>query len=104
MHSLAETSKKSKCYVVLSDNPNYWDCHLKPLNTCKRSINKGIEIFEPRREKTCLRGFANNKGADKPVHPRSLICAFVIRFLESTISMLATSEIFLLIPVAEQAG
>ena len=24
-------------------------------------------------------GFANNKGADQPAHPRSLICAFVIR-------------------------
>ena len=35
--------------------------------------------IEPRREKTCLRGFANNTGADLPVHPRSLISAFVIR-------------------------
>ena len=25
------------------------------------------------REKTCLRGFENNKGADQPAHPRSLI-------------------------------
>ena len=40
----------------------------------------------PRREKTCLRGFANNTGADQPAHPRSLISAFVIRFLESIIS------------------
>ena len=47
----------------------------------------------PRREKTCLRGFANNTGADQPAHPRSLISAFVIRVLESTISKLATSEI-----------
>ena len=46
----------------------------------------------PRREKTCLRGFTNNKGADQPAHPRSLISAFVIRFLESIISKLATSE------------
>ena len=34
----------------------------------------------PRREKTCLRGFANNTGADQPAHTRSLISAFVIRF------------------------
>ena len=34
----------------------------------------------PRREKTCLRGVANNTGADQPAHPRSLISAFVIRF------------------------
>ena len=25
----------------------------------------------PRREKTCLRGFANNTGADQPAHPQS---------------------------------
>ena len=46
----------------------------------------------PRCEKTCLRGFANNTGADQPAHPRSLISAFVIRVLESTVSKLATSE------------
>ena len=38
------------------------------------------------------RGFANNTGADQPAHTRSLIRAFIIRFLESTISKLATSE------------
>ena len=27
-------------------------------------------IYGPQREKTCLRGFANNKGADQPAHPR----------------------------------
>ena len=47
----------------------------------------------PRREKTCLRGFANNTGADQPAHPRSLISAFIIRFLESIICKLATDEI-----------
>ena len=49
--------------------------------------------FGPRREKTCLRRFANNKGADQPAHPRSLISAFAIRFFESTIWKLTTSEI-----------
>ena len=38
-------------------------------------------ICGPRREKTCLRGFGNNTGADQPAHPRSLISAFVIRVL-----------------------
>ena len=50
-------------------------------------------INGPQSEKTCLRGFANNTGVDQPAHPRSLISAFVIRFLESTISKLATGEI-----------
>ena len=62
--------------------------------------------YGPRREKTCLRGFANNTGADQPALPRSLISAFVILFLESIISRLPTSEIsiFKLVSVAEQAG
>ena len=40
-----------------------------------------IKTYGPRREKTCLRGFANNTGTDQPAHPRSLINAFVIRVL-----------------------
>ena len=59
-------------------------------------------IIGPRREKTCFRGFANSTGADSPAHPRSLISAFVIRVLESTISKLATSEIS--VSVAEETG
>ena len=37
--------------------------------------------------------FANNTGADQPAHPRRLISAFVIRFLERTIFNLATGKI-----------
>ena len=50
--------------------------------------------------------FANNKGVDQPVHPRSLISAFVIRLLGSKIIQLAASElsIFKLVSVAEQDG
>ena len=58
-----------------------------------RSLRKRHTLFGPQREKTCLRGFANNTGADQPAHPRSLISAFVIRFLESSIYRLATGEI-----------
>ena len=50
-------------------------------------------IIGPRREKTCLRWFANNKGAEQPAHPRSLISAIVDRFLERIICELATDEI-----------
>ena len=49
--------------------------------------------YGPRREKPCLRGFANNTGADQPAHPRSLISAFVTRSLESMICKLAAGEI-----------
>ena len=37
-----------------------------------------------------LSGFATNKGADHSVHLRRLISAFVLRFLESIISKLAS--------------
>ena len=33
-----------------------------------------------------LRGFANNKGADQPVHPHSIINAFVIHLMKRIIS------------------
>ena len=39
-------------------------------------------------------GFANNKGADQPAHPRGLISTFVISSFESIISKLATCKIF----------
>ena len=50
--------------------------------------------------------FANNKSADKPADPHSLISTFVIHLLESIISKFAKSEfsIFWLVSVAEETG
>ena len=50
--------------------------------------------------------YANNKGADQPAHPRSLISGFVIRCLDSIIPLVSISEIssLYLASVAEQAG
>ena len=50
--------------------------------------------------------YANNKGADQPAHPHSLISAFVVRCVDSIIPLLAVGEISRpkLITVAEQAG
>ena len=50
--------------------------------------------------------YANNKGADQPAHPRSLINAFVVRCLHSIIPLLAKSEIsrLKLASEEEQAG
>ena len=68
--------------------------HLSKSHIAGNHISRLIcLIFGPQREKTCLRGVVNNTGADKPAHPRSLISAFVICFLESTICKLATGEI-----------
>ena len=50
-------------------------------------------IYGPRREKTCLQGFVNNKDADQPAHPGSLISAYIIHLLESIMCKLATGEI-----------
>ena len=77
----------------------------KNYSTIFVSETNGSITYGPRRE-TCLRGFANNTGADQPAHPRSLISAFVIRLMESIICKLATGEIsiFQLVSVAEETG
>ena len=50
--------------------------------------------------------YANNKDADQPAHPRSLISAFVIRCLDSMIPLVSMSKIssLYLLSVAAQAG
>ena len=50
--------------------------------------------------------YANNNGADQPAHPRSLISAFVVRFLVSKMPLVSISEIssLYLASVATQAG
>ena len=65
-----------------------------------------INIHEPGHEKTCLMSYANNKGADQPAHPRSLISTFVVRCLDSIITLVSISEIssLYLVSVAAQAG
>ena len=60
------------------------------------SIIKGQECHSVKWASTrenLFSGFANIKGADQPAHPRRLISAFVIRFLKSIISKLASRKI-----------
>ena len=54
----------------------------------------------------CLMPYANNKGADQPAHPRSLNSNFVVRCLDSIMSLVSISKIasLYLASVAEQAG
>ena len=49
--------------------------------------------------------YANNKGADQPAHPRSLISAFVVRCLDTVMSLVSVTKLssLLLASVAEQA-
>ena len=50
--------------------------------------------------------YANNKGADQPAHPRSLINTFVVRCLDSIIPLVSISAVSSLhkASVAAQAG
>ena len=50
--------------------------------------------------------YANNKGADQPAHPSSLISAFVVHCLDSQLSILSISKVSRpwLASVAEQAS
>ena len=54
----------------------------------------------------CLMPYANNKDADQPAHPCSLISMFVVHCLDSTICILAISKVsrLYLVSIAEQAG
>ena len=47
--------------------------------------------------------YANNKGADQLAHPRSLISAFVVRFLDSIIPLISISKISRLCLASEAA-
>ena len=60
----------------------------------QRLIGSGHTItIEPGHEKICLMSYANNKGADQTAHPRNLICAFVVRCLDSLIALDSIAEI-----------
>ena len=56
------------------------------LYCLSKYLEKYNTLSGPRRDKTRLPYFATNTDADQPAHPRSLISAFVICFLESIIS------------------
>ena len=61
-----------------------------------------VETNEPGHEKTCLMSYANNKVADQPAHPRSLVSIFVFRCLDSVMSLVHVTK--MLASVAEQAS
>ena len=52
-----------------------------------------MNSFEPGHEKMYLRSYANNKGADQTAHPHSLISTFVVRCLDSIISLAEISRL-----------
>ena len=76
----SETHIRVTCFVSFYFLTDTRTCSVQPL-------------FEPRHEKTCSYHMRIKKGTDQPARPRSLISAFVVRFLDSIISIDAISEI-----------
>ena len=58
----------------------------------KRNILTQETVTGPGHAKMCLMPYANNKGADQPAHPCSLISTFVVRCIDS-ICILALSKV-----------
>ena len=52
-----------------------------------------LKVSRSAHEKICLMSYANNKGTDQTAHLRSLISAFVIRCLDSIISLDSIAKI-----------
>ena len=50
-------------------------------------------MYKPGHEKMCLTSYANNRGTDQPAHPGSLISTFVVRCLDSIISLDSIAKI-----------
>ena len=77
------------------------NCRRRHCHRTKTNI-----IYEPGHKKMCLMSYVNNKGTDQPAHPRSLISAFVVRCLDSIISLASIVKIsrLKLASEADQAG
>ena len=75
IHLLNQTTEKASIYIFLK----WVDCWIGFI-----WATSWENLFMP---------YANNKGADQPVHLRSLISTFVVRYLHSIMSLVYISEI-----------
>ena len=90
-----------KCVTFILNCERWtWLCYVRPKEFNISKIDKFIYIYskviftyEPGHEKMCLMSYANNRGADQPAHPHSLISAFFVRCLDSIISLDSIAEI-----------
>ena len=62
---------------------NYWSSHVDSFH----------KKYESLHEKICPMPYANNKGADQPAHPHSLMSSFVVNCRDSIIHIIAKSKI-----------
>ena len=68
-------------------------CRETFISETPRYLTLRRNITEPGHDKMCLMSYVNNKGADQTAHPHSLISAFVVRCLDSIISLDSIAEI-----------
>ena len=82
--------------------------HSRTKNKCQSTLTLNVKCLAiwAASWQNLFMPYTNNKGADQPAHPHSLISTFVVRYLDSIISLVSISEIssLYLASVAEQAG
>ena len=80
--------------MILAPYAHFESCHIHMGLDVRKPVFGGLRTTQTQ----------TSLDADQPALPHSLISAFVIRVLESTISKLATSEIstFMLVSVSEE--
>ena len=90
-HACTSSCKIQNLHYLCIQRPSYTGCLIR---------------YEPGHKKTCLMSYANNKAADQPAHPCSLISTFVVRCLDSVMSLVSVTKIssLMLASVAEQAS
>ena len=79
---------------------------LKHLNSKYTTVHVMRKVVWATSWENLFMPYSNNKGADQPAHPRSLIGTFVFRFLDSIIPLVPISKLsrLWLVLVAAQAG
>ena len=71
-----------------------WKVHFYVSETVSiSSLNKVSLRIGPGHVKMCLMPYANNKNADQPAHPHSLISTFIVPCLDIMICILAISKV-----------
>ena len=87
-------SRESLLSTVRKCTSKNWSLGL--LTFCFGTLYIGSDharLYGPGHAKMCLMPYANNKGADQPAHPRSLISTFTVRCLDSMIYIFAISKV-----------
>ena len=67
-------------------------CMIK-VSKFKTELNSAYIKYMSQAMKKCVMSYVNNKGADQPAHPCSLSSAFIVRCLDSIISLDSIAEI-----------